>query len=133
QAIELIAKLTDTNSASAGHYQQLSQRLWHAGQNEQKMLLQFQHSQLQANKAAFEQQLTQWINGSPIRQQLYIPVLEKLQRLNTRQQVVLQRDLVLVYLNYTRLPILAQQLYTLARKRAAGRLNAAVLDAETAS
>ncbi|MBZ9610089.1 S46 family peptidase [Rheinheimera maricola] len=133
QAIELIEKLSDSDSGAAQYYQQLSRRLQHASHNEQNMLLRYQHSQLPINKSAFEQQLMQWINGSPVRQQVYGPVLDKLQRLNTRQHVVLQRDLVLVYLNYTKLPILAQQLYKLAKKRAAGNVSAAALDAEMAT
>lgn len=133
QAIALIAKLTNPDSASEVHYRQLSQRLHQAEQNEQNMLQRYQHSQLQANKAVFEQRLSQWINGSPVRQQLYGPVLEQLQLLDERQQVMQQRDLVLTYLNYTRLPILAQQLYKMAKRRADGMTNSASIEAEVAA
>jgi hypothetical protein len=113
QAIQLIERQMPVRREAEQHYATTLTELKQQSAQLEAMLLRYQHSDVLAVKQQQQQTLLHWINDSPVRQQLYGPVLNKLELLLQRQQDQLQRDLVLDYLHYAQLPSLARQLYRL--------------------
>ncbi|WP_215395503.1 S46 family peptidase [Rheinheimera oceanensis] len=114
QALALITQLAPSGSARARQYQDLVRSLQQSLIEEQNMIARYQQSSLQQKKDMASQQLNAWIAGSPVRQQLYQPRLERLKQLSAQQQIMAQRDLVLTYLSRAQLPTLARRLYRVA-------------------
>ena len=115
QLIQLLQQLAPAGTEAAQRYHPSLMQLQQQAQRQQAMLSHYQQSNMLAVRQQREQALLQWINASPVRQQLYGPVLTKLQQLLSRQQDMQLRDLALQYFQYARLPALARQLYETAR------------------
>ena len=75
------------------------------------LLRHYQQSNLLSVKQRQQEAMVAWINTSPVRQQLYGPVLAQFDAVMQKQQAMLRRDLVLSYLRYAQLPNLALKLY----------------------
>lgn len=115
QMLQLLRELVPEDSARSLRYAGVLTQLQKQFDQQQARLQQYQRSALFSNKLTAQQALTQWINTSPVRQQLYGPVLQQLESLLVQQQQRALRDLVLNYLQYARLPALARELYQLAQ------------------
>jgi hypothetical protein len=126
QTTELIERLAPAGTNNAQRYALMLQQLQHSALQQQRMLQQYADSSLAAQKQQTEQQLIDWINGSPVRQQLYAPALNRLALLLQQYHSMQQRDLVLDYLQYARLPALAMQLYSYAVAREDAQDDAAI-------
>ncbi|HEX5792531.1 MAG TPA: S46 family peptidase, partial [Rheinheimera sp.] len=114
QAVALIEQLAPEGSERAVQYAATLAELKQEVNKIQALLAHYQRSSLMQVKQQRRQTVLDWINSSPVRQQLYGPVLDRLQLVLSRQQDAAQRDLVLGYLKYAQLPALATQLYKLA-------------------
>ncbi|MGP9800368.1 S46 family peptidase [Rheinheimera sp. NSM] len=117
--IELIERLAPPGSHNAQRYAAMLHQLKQSEQQQQAMLQQYRNSNLLAQKQQAEQQLIDWINGSPVRQQLYAPAISRFVLLQQQYHNTQLRDQVLDYLQYARLPALAKQLYSHALAREA--------------
>lgn len=115
QGVSLIEQLAPAGTEQSVQYRATVAQLKQQAHQFDTMLQHYQYSSLLADKQAYQQALLTWINASPLRQQLYGPVLKKLQLLLQKQQAMQQRDLVLNYLQYAQLPYFALQLYQLAQ------------------
>lgn len=115
QMLQLLRELVPEGAARSARYVGVLSQLQQQFDQQHARLQQYQRSALFSNKLAAQQALTQWINDSPVRQQLYGPVLQQLESLLMQQQRMAMRDLVLNYLQYARLPALARELYQLAQ------------------
>lgn len=111
QAALLLEQLVPAGSVRAAQYGPTLAELKHNASEIDAMLQHYQRSNVLAARQHRQQQLLQWINSSPVRQQLYGPVLNRLDTVLNRAQAMAQRDLVLSYLKYAQLPQLANQLY----------------------
>jgi hypothetical protein len=111
QGERLIGELIVPGSKQAQQYSTTVARFAQQGAKIGAMLQHYQRSSLLSDKQVREQAMLGWINSSPLRQQLYGPVLNNLQRLMQKRQAMQQRDLVLSYLQYAQLPGFALQLY----------------------
>uniref|UniRef100_A0A486XRJ8 Dipeptidyl-peptidase n=1 Tax=Rheinheimera sp. BAL341 TaxID=1708203 RepID=A0A486XRJ8_9GAMM len=121
QSIMVLQTLTGSDIASQPLYHRAMQNMQQNLQQQQLRLRQYQRSSLLLHRTQYEQSLTQWIDISPVRRQLYRPVLAQLQQLTVQQQQIRLRDLALTYFQYARLPALARQLYAVALLPAAER------------
>ncbi|MDX5407630.1 MAG: S46 family peptidase [Chromatiaceae bacterium] len=115
QMLQLLRELVPEDSARSLRYAGLLTQLQQQFDQQHARLQQYQRSALFSHKLAAQQALSQWINTSPVRQQLYEPILQQLESLLMQQQQLALRDLVLNYLQYARLPALARELYQLAQ------------------
>lgn len=111
QAAQLLEQLVPKGSVRATQYGSTLAELRQNASEIDAMLQHYQRSNVLAARQQRQQQLLSWINSSPVRQQLYGPVLNRLDSVVTRAQALAQRDLVLSYLKYAQLPQLANQLY----------------------
>ncbi|MEH8021874.1 S46 family peptidase [Rheinheimera metallidurans] len=111
QSSAVIEQLAPEGSDRAKQYHAMQSEFKQNLVQIQGLLKHYQRSSLLPVKQQRQQEVFNWISSSPVRQQLYAPVLEKLQLLLTKQQAAARRDLVLNYLKYAQLPALAVQLY----------------------
>jgi len=114
QAVAVIEQLAPTGSERAKQYAATLAELKQQAETVSALLAHYQRSSLLVLKQQRRNAVLEWINNSPVRQQLYGPVLDRLQQVLERQQAAAQRDLVLGFLKYAQLPALANQLYKLA-------------------
>lgn len=114
QAIAVIEQLAPPGSSCSEQYAPTLAELKQEAGKVTSLLAHYQRSSLLALKQQRRNAVLQWINSSPVRQQLYGPVLDRLQQVLERQQAAAQRDLVLGFLKYAQLPALANRLYKLA-------------------
>lgn len=114
QAAEVIEQLAQPGTERAIKYSAVLGELKSEAHKVNSLLDNYQHSSLLKLKHERKTEVLRWINNSPVRQQLYGPVVDKLQQVFERQQAAAQRDLVLGFFKYTQLPALARQLYQLA-------------------
>ena len=80
-------------------------------QQRQAKLDEYQSGHMIKQRQHQQQRLSRWIESSSVRQQLYGPVLARLQQLQQQQQQMSLRDQVLENVTHARLPALASQLY----------------------
>lgn len=116
QMLQLLRELAPEGSERFLRYSVLLKSLQQQFDQQQARLQQYQRSSLYSDKQAMQQDLASWISSSPVRQQLYGPVLQQQESLLEHQQQLALRDLVLDYLQYARLPALARELYQLAQQ-----------------
>jgi len=116
QGARLIEQLIAVGSVQAEQYQTTLFNFTQRAAKLDAMLQHYQRSSLLQDKQQGEQELLSWINTSPLRQQLYGPVLNRLQLIMQKQQALQQRDLILSYLQYAQLPHFALQLAQYAQQ-----------------
>mgnify|MGYP006190125089 CR=1 FL=1 len=114
QAVSVIEQLAVPGSLRSEQYAPTLTELKQAADKVKALLAHYQRSSLLPLKQQRRNAVLEWINNSPVRQQLYGPLLDRLQQVLERQQAAAQRDLVLGFLKYAQLPALANQLYKLA-------------------
>lgn len=114
QAVAVIEQLAPPGSERAEQYAATLAELKQQAETVSALLAHYQRSSLLTLKQQRRNAVVEWINSSPVRQQLYGPVLDRLQQVLERQQAAAQRDLALGFLKYAQLPALANQLYKLA-------------------
>lgn len=108
RTIDLLQELGSVQSDTIALQTALSQQY----QRRQAMLSEYQQGRMIARRQQTQQRIRDWINASPVRQQLYGAALQRFRQLQQQQQQLRLRDQVLENLHYARLPALAVQLYS---------------------
>ena len=111
QGAQLLAQRVNPGTELAGRYQATMDTFAAQAENMAALLQHYQQSNLLSTKQQQQESMVAWINSSPVRQQLYGPVLSQFDMVMQKQQAILRRDLVLSYLRYAQLPNLALKLY----------------------
>ena len=106
-----IALLNDLDKMQATGTLALQTELAQQYQRRQAMLSEYQQGRMITKRQQQQQQISDWISASPVRQQLYGAALQRFRQLQQQQQQMMLRDQVLENLRYARLPALAVQLY----------------------
>ena len=117
QGVQLLEQRLLSDAELTAAYQATLDDFTQRAKNMSVLLQHYQQSQLLSEKRQQQSALAAWINTSPVRQQLYGPVLSQFDSVMQKQQAILRRDLVLGYLRYAQLPNLALKLYQHALAR----------------
>ena len=111
QGMQLLEQRLSPGSELADRYQATLDAFARQANSLSALLQHYQQSTLLSAKQRQQEAMVAWINTSPVRQQLYGPVLAQFDVVMQKQQAMLRRDLVLSYLRYAQLPNLALKLY----------------------
>lgn len=111
QSKRTMAVLDEINKLQPEATLALQTELARQHRHRQAMLQEYQQGQMIARRQQKQQQISDWISASPVRQQLYGAAIQRFRQLQLQHQQLMLRDQVLENLYYARLPALALQLY----------------------
>lgn len=116
QAIEVIRQYSAEGSDARLKYESVLASLANYAKNFAGMVQSYHSSAIQQRQDSEQQKLIKWIHSDKKRSEKYGPVVEQLNALIEQERLNQQRELVLSYFSYARLPDMAKRLYRQAKE-----------------